>query len=118
MRGDVPGPLGGLPLVGPPGEFFTHLRPIVKRRRIEIRAVRPHQRAGLGIKTDSVEDVGVTQRPEQAATENRQQVDNLLGPVVERHHQGVRAGNLEPGDAMDSVLQALPEWVDLDGRLA
>jgi hypothetical protein len=72
----------------------------VKRRRIEIRAVRPRKRAGLGI-SHPIEGGQILKRPNHGAVKHRPKTDVLLGAVGERHREPVRPDNGEPRDAVN-----------------
>lgn len=71
------------------------LRPIVKRRGIEIRAIWPDQRVNLRVDADLIEGRQVPQRPEKLSGEDRSKIDELHGVVVESHPQRVGGVDLE-----------------------
>ena len=48
----------------------------------------------------------------------RPKVDLLTGSVREGHGQRLRTDDFEPRDTMDGMGHRLPEWFDLDRRLA
>jgi len=55
----------------------------MKRRRVEIGAVRPDESAGLGIQSHLIEDRRILERPKEHTAKNRREIDTLLGSVVE-----------------------------------
>ena len=87
-------------------------------RRIEIGAVRPRQRTHFLIESHGVEHGQVPQWTEECALQHRPEVDLLGGSVREGHRQRVRTDDVELRDAMDGMGHGLPEWFDLDRRLA
>jgi hypothetical protein len=68
----------------PRGQFGPLLRPVVERRRIEVRPVRPHERAGLRVQRYRLKRCQILQWPEQHAAQDRLEIDPLFGPVVNR----------------------------------
>lgn len=62
-------------------------------RRIEIRAVRPHQSVDLGVYSDLIEQFSISQRPVQFPLQNRSKVYGLLRFIVEPHAQGIRSND-------------------------
>jgi hypothetical protein len=86
--------------------------------RIKIRAVRPRQNASFVIETHGVEHDRIPQWPEEDTVQYRPEVDLLRGPIREGNRQGVRTDDVEPRDAMNGMGHGLPEWFDLDRRLA
>jgi hypothetical protein len=54
----------------------------VKRRRVEVRAVGPHERVHLGVDSDLIEERQVTERSVEIAGQDRPKVNRLLGAVV------------------------------------
>lgn len=79
----------------------------MKSRGVEIRTVRPYERAGLGVETNTVERLELAQRPKQRTPKDGLEIDDLFRPVGERHRQGVGTGDFEPCDSMDGVFQGL-----------
>lgn len=91
----------------PRDEFVADLRPVVKHRRIEIGAVRPHECARFWIKGDSVELAQVPQRAKEGTLQYWLEIDTLIGAVAEDDAQRVRRDDRETGDAMDCVVHVL-----------
>jgi hypothetical protein len=70
------------PLPGKRAEFPLVPRPIVRSRRIEIRAVRPNQRTDFFIDGNLLEQAGFPQGSVDLARKNRLEVDQLLALIV------------------------------------
>lgn len=68
-------------------------RPIVQRRGIEVRAIRPDDGVNFGINSNLIEKFQITQRAVKLAAQNRLEVDHLLGFIFKLQLQRVRADN-------------------------
>jgi hypothetical protein len=66
----------------------------MKRRRVEIRAVWPHERVHLGVDSDLIEERQVAERSVEFAGQNRPKVNRLLGAVVKLDAKDIRRDNL------------------------
>lgn len=55
----------------------------MQRRRIEIRAVRPHKRVDFGVYASLIEKFSVTQLAVELSLENRSEIYGLLRSIVE-----------------------------------
>ena len=90
----------------------------MQRCRIEVGSIRPHERPRFVIELYCVERRQFLQWPEEWPPQDGFEVDALLGVVAEPHREGIRADDTELRHPMDWMAHALPEWFDLDGRLA
>ena len=79
------------------------LRPVVKSRGVEIRSVRPHQRACLRIERNLVEQTRIAQRAVQFAPQDWLEIDDPFRSVVKYDAQGVRSDDPEFRDAAHQV---------------
>jgi hypothetical protein len=75
-------------------------RPVVQGGRIEVRSIRPHQRADFRIDPDLLEQPLVTQWAVQLASQNRPEVDGLLGGVVKANAERVRRNDFKRANAV------------------
>ena len=62
---------------------LANLRPIVQRRRVEVRAIGPNHSANFFVDPHEIEEAQVAQRPIQSAGQNSREVDCLLGVILE-----------------------------------
>jgi len=97
--------------VGPPRrqplEVGLALGPVVQDRWIEVGAVGPDERAGLGVELHAVEDGLVVQRAVERAPENGAEVDHLRSSVGEVDTKRARSHLLEPDDFVNLVDHGL-----------
>src|SRR5207245_6899525 len=82
--------------------------PVVKGRGIEVGAVGPHQRVGIGIDADLVEQLKIAQRPIQLARQHRLKVDRLLSAVLKMNTKRIRRYDFERLDLMNRVFHLTP----------
>jgi hypothetical protein len=62
--------------------------PVVQYRRIEVRAVRPHQSVNLSIYADLIEQFSIAQWAVELSFEDRSKIHSSLSFIVEPHTQG------------------------------
>lgn len=91
----------GAPRMRSSGKLLAHIRPVVKRARVKIRPIRPHEGPDLGVQRHRVERSKVLQRTKQRPVKDWLEVDALLGAIRECHRQYVRADDPEPRHAVD-----------------
>jgi hypothetical protein len=77
--------------------------PVVKRGRVEIRAVGPHKRLNLRINSHLLESREIFQWSEEFPNPNRPKVDCLFAAVVELDAQRVWSLDRKTADAMDRM---------------
>jgi len=71
-----------IPQFGPIGHGLGVRGPIMKRGRVEIRAIGPHQRMHFGIDPHLIEHRQLPQWPEKLAGEHQFEVDHLFGVIL------------------------------------
>ena len=74
-------------------------------RRIEVRAVRPHQSVNLGIYADLIEQFSIAQWAVELSLENRSKIYSSLRFIVEPHTQGLRSNDPKRFDPINRVAQ-------------
>ena len=91
----------------------------MQRRRIEVRAVRPHQSVDLGIYADLLEQFTFVQRAVQLSLQNRPEIYGLLRLIAEPHTQGIRSKDPKRLDAiaLNSGLRTLAPLMILSSNL-
>lgn len=96
--------MGVAPSFGGGAKSRLVFRPIVQRRRIEIRAAGPHDGVNLRIKRDLREHRLVTQRSVKLALKNRLQINGSHQIVIEAQAQRIRRDVLAGCDAINGVF--------------
>ena len=87
--------LGSSPSARACRELVADVRPVVQCAGIEIGPVRPHQRSGLRVQDDAIEDSKVLKRSEQRTMKYWPEVDVLSSAVTEAHRDLVRPRHFE-----------------------
>jgi hypothetical protein len=82
-----------LPRTGGKGGYLQ--RPVVKRSWIKVSPGGPHQRVSVGVQANLRKHRWISQGPEDLSEEDRAEIDDLLGSVVEPDSQAVRSEQLE-----------------------
>ena len=85
-------------------EGARKLWPIVQGSRIEVRAIRPHQRVTFRIEAHLSKYPFVPQRRKQVSAQYRQKIDHLAGKVVESNAQYMVSDDVKAGDLGDEML--------------
>ena len=91
----------------PPNVSFHRgelIGPVVQCRRIEVRAVRPHQSVDLGIYTDLLEQFPIAQWAVQLSFQDRSKIYGSLRLIVEPHTQGIRSNDPKRLDPIYRVV--------------
>ncbi len=78
-------------------------RPVVKRRWVEIRTVRPDQRVYFRIDRHAIEEIHVPERPIKFARKDRKKIDGLFRAVVKSYAERMRRDDLDPFDLTDPI---------------
>lgn len=84
-------------------EFRPPRLPIVKRRGLEVGAVRPDQGTALLVEQDAIEVFGVAERTEDLAVEDGTKIDHLTGPILELDAEREGPDLLETRDGVGLV---------------
>ena len=92
--------------------------PVVQRRGIEVRAIRPNDRVHFGVEANLVEQGKDAQRTEQLTGKHRPKVDAPLQTVGEPELQRERRYDFTGQNAMDGMAHgSLGQRVDRDRGL-
>ena len=78
------------PLAGAGGQGLGVGGPVVEGCGVEVRAVGPDKSMYFRVDSDLVEQLEVTERPEEFPGKNRAKIDHLLHAVIEDDAQGIR----------------------------
>lgn len=93
----------GFPGSRPLGHRRECLWPVVEGGRIKVRAIGPDEGVNLWVQPNLLEDLRVTQWPEQRSGQHWLEVDISHHDVAERDSQPIRTDHLEVCDAVECM---------------